>query len=95
MICGQAALHCYMGLITVFFKIVCGTKFLVLGFLFFCSASECWVLVKSLHFCFQLLFSGFGFSCSTFVSSILVFAVGILFDIFVFNYYSPVLVFPV
>ena len=46
-------------------------------------------------FCFHLLFSGFGFPCSTFVSSILLFAVGILFDIFVFSYYSLVLVFPV
>ena len=55
--------------------------------------SEHWVLVKSWHFCFQLLFSSFSFSCSAFVSSILVFAVGILFDIFVFNYYSLVLVF--
>ena len=34
---------------------------------------------KSWHFCFQVLFSDFGFSCSTFVSSILVFVVGILF----------------
>ena len=41
-------------------------------------------------FCFHLLFSGFGFPCSTFVSSILLFAVGILFDIFVFSYYSLV-----
>ena len=64
-----------------------------LCFFFILFPSELWVLVKSWHFCFQLLFSCFGFSCSTFVSSILVFVVGILFDIFVFNYYSPILVF--
>ena len=39
----------------------------------FCCGDFVW------HFCFQLLFSDFGFSCSAFVSSILVFAVGILF----------------
>ena len=52
-------------------------------------------LSQNSRFCFQLLFSDFGFSCSAFVSSILDFPVGILFDIFVFSYYSPVLVFPV
>ena len=42
----------------------------LLYFFFILFPSKRWVLVKSWHFCFQLLFSTFGFSCSVFVSSI-------------------------